>query len=45
MALFALTGCVFRGDGNDSRPHAEHSSGVDHGEYPGDMNHGETMQK
>ena len=43
--LLAATGCVFRGDRADPKPPVEHSSGVDHGEYPGDMEHGDTMQK
>jgi hypothetical protein len=44
-ALVAATGCVFRGDRDHSRHAAEISGGVDHGEYPGDMHHGDTMQK
>jgi len=50
VALLATTGCIFRGDrdhsDNRDRPRAggqeEHSAGVDHGEHPGDMDHGES---
>ena len=45
LALFTATGCVFRGDRDDRHRPAEHPNGVDHGEYPGDMNHGPTMQR
>jgi hypothetical protein len=52
LALLATTGCIFPGhrDRSDDRAspgfgqHKEHSAGVDHGEYPGDMNHGESRQ-
>jgi len=43
--LLGSTGCVFwRGqdpadDHRSPAAHDEHSTGVDHGEYPGDMNH------
>ncbi len=48
IALLANTGCIFRGDqnhaGNQDRPgyalhDDEHPAGVDHGEFPGDMDH------
>lgn len=50
LALLATTGCIFPGhrDRSDDRgrpgfgQHEGHSAGVDHGEYPGDMNHGES---
>lgn len=50
LALLATTGCIFPGN----RDHADdrgrigyahndnHSSGVDHGEHPDDMDHGES---
>ena len=49
MTLLASTGCaVWSGrDGADNQEHrqheamVEHASGVDHGEYPGDMNQNE----
>jgi hypothetical protein len=43
--LLASTGCVFpRGNDHEDDHHSptahdERSSGVDHGEYPGDMGH------
>ena len=44
MALFALTGCVSHRDRHDPTPDPARSAGVD-GEYPGGLNHPETMQK
>jgi hypothetical protein len=49
MTLLASTGCAVwggrtRADNQELRQHeamVEHSSGVDHGEYPGDMNQDE----
>jgi hypothetical protein len=44
--LFAATGCAFRGNRDQQPEHpAGSSGGVDHGEYPGDMDHGDTMQR
>lgn len=45
IALLASTGCVFHKDRNDQTHDLAHSAGVDHGEYPGDKEHGTTMQK
>ena len=47
VTLLASTGCIFRGgrDRADVRDHrqygdrGEHSTGVDHGERPGDRDH------
>jgi hypothetical protein len=47
LVLLATGGCIFRGDRDRSdyreRPrdagYDDHSSGVDHGEHPGDMDH------
>jgi len=43
IALLPVTGCVFPGnrDHSDDRNHpgGDHPAGVDHGEYPGDMDH------
>ena len=47
ITLLATAGCAFREDRppSDLPRHDNVSSGVDHGEYPGDKEHGETMQK
>jgi hypothetical protein len=45
--LFAATGCVSR-ENRDLPVHRTDSPvgvGVDHGEYPGDLDHADTMQK
>jgi hypothetical protein len=45
--LFAAAGCVFH-ENRDRPVHPADSpagAGVDHGEYPGDLDHGDTMQK
>lgn len=39
--LLALTGCA----ADTHRVHNEPFGGVDHGEHPGDLDHGDTMQK
>lgn len=43
--LLAMNGCAVFGS---SRPHREPDdgamTGVDHGEHPGDLEHGDTMQ-
>lgn len=39
--LFATNGCVSSRPAHPAVP----SAGVDHGEYPGDMDHGEKMQQ
>jgi len=43
--LLASTGCISRE--NQDRPvhPAAAAGGVDHGEHPGDLDHGDTMQK
>jgi hypothetical protein len=49
LGVLASTGCAFRDDRNHARDpdHARagvdqnYSTGVDHGEFPGDMNHDE----
>jgi hypothetical protein len=41
ITLLVASGCVYRGD----RRHAEPSAGVDHGEHPGDQDHGDTQQR
>jgi len=51
VILLATSGCAFREDRDRSDPqdrsgvarHGNFSTGVDHGEYPGDKEHGETM--
>ncbi len=47
-ALLATTGCVmFRDHDHHDRhePPDAVGAGVDHGEHPGDIDHGETMQR
>ena len=53
-ALLSSSGCVFFGprDHGDNRDrdarHERHdapNAGVDHGEHPGDLEHGDTMQR
>ena len=41
ITLLAATGCVYSGE----RRHDEPSVGVDHGEHPGDLDHGDTQQR
>ena len=44
-AWLASTGCVSHTNRDQPIHPAQVSGGVDHGEYPGDMNHGDTMQR
>jgi hypothetical protein len=49
ITLLSSTGCIFRGDrahaDNQGRLADEHQgpTGVDHGEHPSDLDHGETQ--
>ena len=43
--LLAATGCVSREISDRPVHPAEAAGGVDHGEHPGDLDHGDTMQK
>ena len=40
LTLLTTAGCVNSGE----RRHKEPSAGVDHGEHPGDLDHGDTQQ-
>jgi len=44
-ALFMVTGCLSRGIQDHPVHPAAQTGGVDHGEYPGDPNHGDTQQR
>jgi len=41
VTLLAVTGCI----SGHERIHDEPSAGVDHGEHPGDLDHGDTQQR
>ena len=54
LTLLSTTGCIMfpgHGDRSDNQggpgfaQHDDHSAGVDHGEHPGDEDHGDTTQR
>ena len=45
IILLAATGCVMGGGHRSERIQDAPAAGVDHGEHPGDLDHGDTQQR